>query len=197
MIFILRLIIFSAMILSGFYLSLRSVTLRRIVTAVYTFALLWYTFLCRIPTLMSTEVYGDNIPSAPAQQGTSNVFEQIGRVLITIFGSQPDGTLAGEGVAKAMVFNALLFVPLSFLILLWFPQLRKSWNGRAKTVLSCTGVSLLIELTQALAGLGMADWKDVVGNTAGAVVGVVMVMSYDRFYSDTGNRSVDIISKRK
>lgn len=41
-------------------------------------------------------------------------------------------------------------------------------------------MSILIELLQSLTGLGMADIKDVIGNCIGSVIGVVMVMVYER-----------------
>ena len=175
MIFLLRLIIFSFLILSGFYLSIRSITLRKVGTAVYTFALLWYTSLCRIPTLLSTSVYGDDTLAAPVQPSTSNVFERIGRVLIAIIGSQPDGTLAGGGWFPALVFNALLFVPMGYLLLLWFRRLRKNtWLA----VGICMVVSVGIELLQEWTGLGMADWKDVLANVLGGAVGVLIAKAF-------------------
>lgn len=102
------------------------------------------------------------------------------QLIKTIFGSQPDGTLAGGGVGKAMVFNVMLFVPLGYLILLWISQLRKSRHGRVAAALICMGVSIIIEAVQSITGLGMADIKDVFSNTLGGLIGVLMVMGYER-----------------
>ena len=49
--------------------------------------------------------------------------ERLIEGVIAIFGPQPDGTLAGDGVVRAMTFNALLFVPMGYLLLLWFRRL--------------------------------------------------------------------------
>ena len=100
--------------------------------------------------------------------------------MIAIFGPQPDGTLAGEGVVRAMTFNALLFVPMGYLILLWFRSLRKNpWL----VVGICIAVSVGIELFQEWTGLGMADWKDVVSNALGGAVGVLIVKVSGRWFS--------------
>jgi glycopeptide antibiotics resistance protein len=100
--------------------------------------------------------------------------------VIAIFGTQPDGTLAGDGVVRAMTFNALLFVSMGYLLLFWFRRLRKNpWLA----VEICTAVSVGIELLQEWTGLGMADWKDVVSNALGGAVGVLFVKVSGRWFS--------------
>ena len=163
-------IIFSTIILTGFALSVRSIRLRKIVTVIYTFVLLWYTLLCRLPLFTSVPVAADStITTTPATE--QSFTESLIEAMIAIFGPQPDGTLAGDGVVRAMTFNALLFVPLGYLLLLWFRSLRKNpWPA----VGICTAVSVGIELLQEWTGLGMADWKDVLSNVLGGAVGVLI-----------------------
>ena len=174
MIFVFRVIIFSALILLGFYISTRSIRLLKIVTVIYTFVLLWYTLLCRLPLFTPAPVAADStITTTPATE--LSFAERLIEAVIAIFGPQPDGTLAGDGVVRAMTFNALLFVPMGYLLLLWFCRLRK--NPRPAVGI-CTAVSVGIELLQEWTGLGMADWKDVLSNALGGIVGVLIVKAF-------------------
>ena len=149
MIFVLRVIIFSALILLGFYISNRSIRMRKTVTVIYTFVLLWYTLLCRLPMFTSVPVAADStITTTPITE--LSIAERLIEAVIAIFGPQPDGTLAGEGVVKAMTFNAMLFVPMGYLLLLWFRRLRKRpWLA----VVIFIAVSVGIELLQVWTGL--------------------------------------------
>lgn len=97
MIFVLRVIIFSALILLGLTVSTRSIWLRKIVTVIYTFVLLWYTLLCRLPLFTSVPVAAAiTITTTPATE--LSFAERLIEAVIAIFGPQPDGTLAGDGV---------------------------------------------------------------------------------------------------
>ena len=179
MIFVLRVIIFSTLILLGFYISTRSIRLRKIVTVIYTFVPLWYTLLCRLQLFTSVPVASDStITTTPVKE--LSFAERLIEAVIAIFGPQPDGTLAGDGVVRAMTFNALLFMPMGYLLLLWFRSLRKNpWLS----VGICTAVSVGIELLQEWTGLGMADWKDVVSNALGGAVGVLILKASERWFS--------------
>lgn len=174
MIFVLRVIIFSALILTGFAISVRSIRLRKIVTVIYTFVLLWYTLFCRLPLFTSVPVAAHStITTTPVIE--LSFAESLIEAVIAIFGPQPDGTLAGDGVVRAMTFNALLFMPMGYLLLLWFRRLRKKpWFA----VGICTAVSVGIELLQEWTGLGMADWKNVLSNALGGVAGVLIVKAF-------------------
>lgn len=179
MIFVLRVIIFSALILLGLYASSYSIRLRKIITVVYSFTLLYYTFICRLPLFTSVPVAADSTITTTSATEPS-LAERLIEAVVAIFGSQPDGTLAGEGVVKAITFNAMLFVPMGYVLLLWFRRLRKrSWLA----VVICTVVSVSIELLQEWTGLGMADWKDVVSNALGGAVGVLILKVSERWVS--------------
>ena len=179
MIFVLRVIIFSALILLGLYASSYSIRLRKFITVVYSFTLLYYTFICRLPLFTSVLVAADSTITTTSATEPS-LAERLIEAVVAIFGSQPDGTLAGEGVVKAITFNAMLFVPMGYVLLLWFRRLRKRpWLA----VVICTVVSVSIELLQEWTGLGMADWKDVVSNALGGAVGVLIVKVSERWVS--------------
>ena len=179
MIFVLRVIIFSALILLGLYVSSYSIRLRKIITVVYSFTLLYYTFICRLPLFTSVPVAADSTITTTSAIEPS-LAERLIETVIAVFGPQSDGTLAGDGVVKAMTFNAMLFVPMGYLLWLWFRRLRKRpWLA----VLICIAVSVGIELLQEWTGLGMADWKDVVSNALGGAVGVLIVKVSGRWFS--------------
>ena len=179
MIFVLRVIIFSTLILLGLHISTRSIRLRKIVTVIYTFVLLWYTLLCRLLLFTSVSVAAEStITTTPATE--LSFAERLIELVIAIFGPQPDGTLAGDGVVKAMTFNAMLFVPMGYLLLLCFRRLRKRpWLA----MVICIAVSVGIELLQEWTGLGMADWKDVVSNALGGAVVVLVLKVFERWFS--------------
>ena len=180
MIFVLRVIIFSALILLGFYISNRSIRMRKIVTVIYTFALLWYTLLCRLLLFRSVPVVVADSTITTTSATEPSLVERLIEAVSAIFGPQANGTLAGDGVVKAMTFNAMLFVPMGYLLLLWFRRLRKRpWLA----VVICIAVSVGIELLQEWTGLGMADWKDVVSNALGGAVGVLIVKLTERWLS--------------
>lgn len=180
MIFTLRIVIFSVLILLAFHISLRSTPLRHLVTVIYLLTLFWYTFGCRM-AITGVNVYGDDtLPAIPAPE--PSLWEKIINLLKLIWGVQPDGTLAGGGVVKAMVMNGLLFVPLGYLLLLWIPVLRQKRSGWVAAVLITLAISISIELLQSITSLGMADWKDVIGNTLGGMIGIGMVRGYDRVH---------------
>ena len=95
-----------------------------------------------------------------------SIAERLIESVIAIFGPQSDGTLAGEGAVKAMTFNAMLFVPMGYLL-----RCKKPW----KTILICSAVSITIEILQELTGFGMFDWNDWIANSIGATIGVVLI----------------------
>lgn len=69
MIFVLRVIIFSALILLGLFVSNRSIRLCEVVTVIYTFVLLWYILLCRLPMFTPAPVAADStITTSPATE---------------------------------------------------------------------------------------------------------------------------------
>lgn len=88
--------------------------MRKIVTVIYTFVLLWYTLLRRLLVFTSIPVAADStITTTPITE--LSFTERLIEAVIAIFGSQTDGTLAGGGVGPSLVFNILLFIPCGYL----------------------------------------------------------------------------------
>lgn len=54
-------------------------------------------------------------------------------------------------------------------------------NTVLKSILICVAISFLIEITQEISGLGMFDINDILANSLGGGVGVVLVISYVRY----------------
>jgi hypothetical protein len=94
LIFLLRLIIFSFLILLGFRLSLRSKKGRAFVSVVYAVVLLHYTFLCRVK--ITVDVTASDYGYAITTQ--RSVGESIWRIVKAIFGMDSSGHLASVGL---------------------------------------------------------------------------------------------------
>ena len=73
--------------------------------------------------------------AADDTQTTVDTGVTVWKIITEIFGTQPDGTLAGGGLLRALIFNALLFVPCGYLLCLSRPEMKK-W----KVVLLCTAI---------------------------------------------------------
>ena len=183
MIFTLRIIIFSFFIVLGFYLSVKSIRLRAAITVVYAFSLFWYTFGCRINFHIVEDV---SAHSYSISTMTVSTYERTIQMIKTIFGMQANGTLAGT-YSEAFVLNCLLFIPLGYLLMLYFFDANKApINKIGKILLSiiiCALVSLMIETLQELTGLGMFDWNDLLGNSIGGAIGVLFTSIYLFWYS--------------
>lgn len=118
------------------------------------------------------------------------------------------GHLASVGW-QAFILNSYLFIPLGFLVYLHFlcgdsivpasprgtevrdvkaaePSIKEESEKRTlantvlKSILICVATSLLIELLQKITELGMLDISDLIANSIGGGVGVVLVFSYVR-----------------
>lgn len=177
MIFYLRFVIFSIMILIGFVLAVGSVRMWRTVSVVYVVTLLWYTLLCRLPSLILTIHAEDVSQPVTGSGGNNNVF----MILKLIFGFQPDGNLE-DNYIHAFVLNVMLFVPLGYLILLWLIRYHENHMHTGKkvilTLLSVCITSFCIECLQEITSLGMFDRMDLLANTTGGVIGICMVLLY-------------------
>ncbi|HTL08534.1 MAG TPA: VanZ family protein [Chitinophagaceae bacterium] len=69
-----------------------------------------------------------------------------------------------------LVGNIVLFIPLPFFLSLIF-----NIKSTARLVLVCFLISLVVEVTQYVAGIGVADVDDIIFNTLGACMGAVLV----------------------
>jgi len=69
-----------------------------------------------------------------------------------------------------LVGNIILFIPLPFFLSLLF-----NIKSAARLVLTCSLVSLVVEVSQYVLGIGVADVDDIIFNTLGACMGAVLV----------------------
>ena len=73
---------------------------------------------------------------------------------------------------SSLVLNILLFVPLGLLL----PIVKESFGSLKKVFISGFLFSLSIEVTQILTKRGWFDVDDVINNTLGAVIGVILYL---------------------
>lgn len=203
MIFLLRILAFSFLIFFGFRISLRSKKGRSVVSAVYGFVLIFYTFLIRVK--ITVDVVASDYGHTAVTLTTG---EKIWNVLRAIFGMQANGNLAGN-YREAFVLNVLLMIPLGYLVLLHFLcgdssvlgspqetaardvitdgdssgvkeeatyQSRRAVKTIAlRSLVICVATSLAIEVTQEITKLGMFDTNDIIANSIGSCIGIGMV----------------------
>lgn len=198
MIFFLRIIIFSFLILLGFRFSLRSKKGRAALSIIYGFVLIFYTFLIRVRFIVDVSA-DDYSHTITAQRST---FQQILNTVREIFGIDSSGHLASVGW-QAFILNSYLFIPLGFLVYLWMicgdSSVLGSLVGRAvkeeatskrrsylaktalRTEMVCIATSLAIELLQKTTTLGMFDINDLLANSIGSCIGIGMVWLWQHF----------------
>ena len=79
---------------------------------------------------------------------------------------------------KQIFLNVLLFVPFGFLL----PMISKHFRNPILTVVTGCIFSCFIEITQYITGRGLTEVDDVITNTIGAAVGVMLYKLVSKFY---------------
>ena len=153
-----RYVVFIILIVLGFIVCrLNKEPLTIIVTIVYSFALLYYTFFSRMEIVPAAVAVG-NYSSAPAVKTWKSVLKEI--FVMQAYNKQ-----------QAFALNILLFVPLGYLIPTYFKKLHW-WQA----VLIGLCASFAIEVLQNVTGCGMFDLRDILANTIGATIGRTMIV---------------------
>lgn len=82
---------------------------------------------------------------------------------------------------KEVVYNILVFIPLG----VYLQILKSDWKMATKclTVLGC---SLLLEIIQFLFAIGASDITDVIGNTAGGIIGILFCIVWSKIAPKKG-----------
>lgn len=76
--------------------------------------------------------------------------------------------------------NILFFIPFSFFLLLGFYNLKKvNLKLLKKAILICFELSIFIELSQLIFTLGTFQLSDIVYNTLGGIIGIVLFVLYN------------------
>lgn len=88
-----------------------------------------------------------------------------------------------------IVYNMLFFVPVGvFLCMLW-PQM-KAW----KKILLSAGLSLLYEVLQYVFAIGASDVTDLIDNTLGGALGVMIYMGLHRLLKGKTNVVINVLA---
>lgn len=87
----------------------------------------------------------------------------------------------GESMGmKEMMFNVIMFIPFGVLV-----QMMNKKGSRLKKIMYILSFSVLIELGQFVLALGATDITDVINNTAGGMMGVLLYILLSKiFHSD-------------
>lgn len=155
-----RVVVFIGLIIIGFLLvRLNKKSLTIVITIVYTFALLYYTFFSRMGMGPASDAV-NSYESASSVRTLKDVLKEI-------------FVLRTYDFQQAFILNILLFVPLGYLIYSYFRKLH--WWQVVLIGLFC---SFAIEILQEMTGYGMFDPRDILANTIGAAIGGVIMLLY-------------------
>lgn len=132
---------------------------------IYFLAVIYFT-ICKgglLNIAFKNNVYINLIPFKETMQMFNNEFMGIGNALYNIMG------------------NIIMFIPLGFFI----PFLFESGNKFNKVLLYSLCASITIEMIQLLTSINITDIDDVIFNTLGGVIGLVMYRSYALIFGNT------------
>lgn len=96
-----------------------------------------------------------------------------------------------NGIEVGDVLNAIMFMPLGFLLPLIWESLRNIF----KVILTGVGFSLVIELSQLL-NRRITDSNDLLMNAMGALLGYIVWIVFKRIFKKSGEKSI-ILSKNE
>lgn len=168
----------------------KAVLVTRILFYSYLVAALWITVIFRYIKNIIKAAYEQAHPWTPdptapvivGQAGSTWLAQQQGigglRILWIAL-SDPNSLL---NIIPSCILNVLFFMPLGMLLPCMYMQFRRN---RATCVMIGLILSLGIEIIQLITGLGVADWKDLVCNTAGTFLGYQV---WERFLQDQWRR---------
>ena len=78
---------------------------------------------------------------------------------------------------KEVLYNVLIFIPLGFCIDIY----KSDWSF-FKKILPCLSISLLFEIMQFVFALGASDITDIITNTAGGIVGIILCLLFKKMF---------------
>ncbi len=80
----------------------------------------------------------------------------------------------GSPSATDIVTNILIYIPIGYLLACWFQQRNERWSGLPVPVFLGFALSLTIEIVQAYLPTRYSSTVDVITNTLGTIIGVVI-----------------------
>jgi glycopeptide antibiotics resistance protein len=90
-----------------------------------------------------------------------------------------------------LILNVLIFVPLGLYVGILFEK----WNF-AKKVALFSSISFLLEVTQYILGIGVFDITDIINNTLGGLIGLMIYKGVEKAFKDRlkAQKSVNILA---
>lgn len=88
-----------------------------------------------------------------------------------------------------IIYNVLVFIPLGVFTGIFWPN----WSF-VKKIAPSFGVSLLFEISQFLFAIGTSDITDVIGNTFGGLLGILLFMTLDKVFYRKAVTIVNVIA---
>lgn len=95
----------------------------------------------------------------------------------------------GRISTSEIILNVLIFVPLG----VYISMLKEDWNFICKVApVFCT--SLLFEVLQYLLGIGATDITDLIGNTLGGIIGILLFGLLSKLLKENTIKFINIIA---
>lgn len=88
-----------------------------------------------------------------------------------------------------LLSNVLIFVPFG----IYVSMLKPHWRF-LKQLLPFIGVSLLFEIFQYVFAIGATDITDLLGNTVGGIIGIILCVIFKRVFKDKALKTLNIIA---
>lgn len=85
----------------------------------------------------------------------------------------------GKLEVREIIYNLLVFVPLGVYIGIF----KSKWSF-IKKIVPCLGLSLLFEILQFVFAIGASDITDLIGNTLGGIIGIIMYSVFKQIFKD-------------
>lgn len=96
--------------------------------------------------------------------------------------------IGGKFHLKEVIYNVLVFVPLGVYIQFFKPK----WPFLLKTLLGLC-ISFIFECLQYIFSIGASDITDIIDNTLGGILGILMAMILEKIYKEKSITIVNVI----
>lgn len=94
----------------------------------------------------------------------------------------------GKVQIREIVANMLLFLPFGLCISIFYPD-----SEIQNRILLASGVSLVFEVTQYIFSIGASDITDVIDNTLGAVLGILVYLVMKKIWKEKTGKIVTVL----
>lgn len=134
--------------------------------------ILYFTIIVYIYLLLSIIVFKDFLFS-PMELFNQNR-ELIRSINIIPFKNLWDINMSNKFNIISIVGNTILFIPLGVYISIIFNNFKEKKQVIVKNILIIAIISLIFEVTQYTLGIGITDINDIILNTIGGIIGIVI-----------------------